>query len=189
MNEDGGLVKQGARKRRKNHGGNGESGGKALTLKERKFVQALLEGKNRRQAALAAGYKSDSTGYSKLHPTGYGTGRGGNLRAYFMKLMEDMGLDDQSLLQVLRDGVKARCPKWNASTKRWDFFVDSGTRLEAADMGFKLRGRYPPAEDRGTLVAVHIETNLTDPEEVDDAFVVEAKANVGGGNSDQLEQQ
>ena len=182
-------MKRSTRKRRKNRRSEAKPVGRDLTVKERRLLHNLASGMNRHQAAIAAGYSNPATAYLKMHKDGYGTDRGANFRAHYLALMDAMGLTDEAILQPVEDGLKAKVPKWNAERKRWDHFTDHPTRLHAADMGLKLRGRYPPVDQRGPVVAVHVETNLTDPAIESEAFEVVGTAEPGSGDSNQLEQQ
>ncbi len=172
-------MKQGARKRQKNRRGEAKPVGRELTVKERRLLRGLAEGMNRHQAAIAAGYSNPATAYLKLHPSGYGTGRGANLRAHYLALMDSLGLTDEAILQPIEDGLRAKVPKWNVDKKGWDHFKDHTTRLHAADMSLRLKGRYPQVDQRGPVVAVHVETNLEDPTTQEtEAFEVVAKGEV-----------
>lgn len=74
----------------------------ALTVKQRKLVKGIAEGKTKRQAAIDAGYSPDSAG-----PLATETLRNPNVRDAFLTAMEKAGVTDEKLNQVMREGLEA----------------------------------------------------------------------------------
>ncbi|MFC1704574.1 terminase small subunit [Candidatus Omnitrophota bacterium] len=68
-----------------------------LTLKQRKFIKLYLETGNACKAAALAGYKSYHSGYENL--------KNHQIFAFFLQLMDGMGIDDKTILQALKEGL------------------------------------------------------------------------------------
>jgi phage terminase small subunit len=73
---------------------------KGLSIRERKFVKALVEGKTPTQAMREAGY-AESTALAKQSE------KVGKLGVTIQSLMDKKGLTDDYLLDVLMQGLQA----------------------------------------------------------------------------------
>lgn len=127
-----------------------------LTIRERKALVALVEGKTVSQAAREAGYAYHSAVSNQLN------GRNSRLRAAFLEAMDALGLSDAKILQKLRQVTNATTAKWNPNKKQWDHFPDHAVQLKALDMALKLKGHYPRAGEAKEPVPVTIVTSLFD---------------------------
>ncbi len=125
---------------------------------EQRLLKGLGRGLSVSEAARQAGYRDASNAHRKLNPA---SKEGANFRAAFLMLCEREGLTDKALIKPIKEGLKAKDVKWNMAKRRWDRFVSYPTRIHAAEIGLKLKGRFPKDDERGALVAVNITTNLS----------------------------
>ncbi len=129
-----------------------------LTPMERRLIDGMAQGLSVSEAAREAGYKHVDSAHRKMRPDGK---EGARFRAAFLELCEKQGLTDKALLKPIKEALKATDVKWNTGKRRWDRFVSHPTRTHAAELGLKLKGRFPKDDERGSLVAVNITTNLS----------------------------
>ena len=114
-----------------------------ITLKQRKFLKYYLESGNASDAARKAGYKNDVSGRENIQkPT---------IQHAFQKLMDQKGLSDGMLLDVLAAGLQAK--------KGDSEFPDQAVRKGYLEIAFKLKERTQEAlvnNDPGSLVRIFL---------------------------------
>lgn len=108
-----------------------------LTVRDRKVVKGILEGKSMRQAMSDAGFTKNTAnakGSKKLE----------KLAPTIQALMEKRGLTDDKLLEVLDGGLQANRPLTVSDGKgegaHIEQFPDHGVRHKYLETGLKLKG-------------------------------------------------
>jgi hypothetical protein len=121
-----------------------------LNLRQRRFVAEFTNPKgeafgNQTKAAKLAGYSELAPGQA-----GHQVLKNSDVQREIERIMDEAGVTGKMLTQVLRGGLKARitrvfCP--TGGTLMYSrSLVDHQTRLRAAEIGFKLRGDFPPTK-------------------------------------------
>jgi phage terminase small subunit len=107
------------------------SGKQKLTIRDRKFIKALTEGKSQTQSMRIAGYSDKTARFksgqklAKLAPT-------------IQALMESQSLTDERLVNVLKAGLNAKKP---VQTRHGIIdYPDYLTQHKFLETGLKLRG-------------------------------------------------
>ncbi|MBW1975228.1 MAG: terminase small subunit [Deltaproteobacteria bacterium] len=107
------------------------------TVRQRRFVKAIMEGCSQTDAAIRAGYKpSNATDTaSKLIRTNE------TVRAMLLSEFEKAGITDRLVAEKMREGLDAMTPPRKEGGSRYeDFFV----RKQYLDIYFRLIGAYAP---------------------------------------------
>ena len=129
-----------------------------ITLKQRKFLKYYLESGNASDAARKAGYKNDVSGRENIQkPT---------IQHAFQKLMDQKGLSDGMLLDVLAAGLRAK--------KGDSELPDQAVRKGYLEIALKLKERTHDAvagNDPGSLVRIFLPektplSELIDPDSI-----------------------
>ena len=139
-----------------------------LSTRQKKYVEARLEGQSKTDAAITAGYSAKNAGQSGYQVEKAIAGR-------MRELMDDVGLTDRLLIEKhlipLLDATETKFFPWRKVTKhKTEQIIDErevaalGTQIQALDMAFRLRGDYAPK---------HIDT---EPDVSDEVTVI----NIGG---------
>jgi len=144
-----------------------------LTLKQRRFIKRITEGKTPSEAASLSGYGPSYGNFLYRQP---------NIKRAIIVAMEKAGLSDALLAQKLREGLDAMVPPRKDGGKLYpDHFVRKQFLVEI----FKLRGDYAPEEKVNTekhviqlVLGPGLKSALKDalsPEEADflDAEIIE----------------
>jgi len=124
---------------------NEEGKGANLTIKQRKLVKGIADGKTQKQAALEAGYSpknADNIASHELKKT--------QVSAAIQDLMEELGLDDKSLLRIHKDMLEAKriisvmVSKEANGGGTVDFIdvPDWQARGKGLEMAYKLKGAF-----------------------------------------------
>jgi len=119
-----------------------------MTIKQRRFVAAVIKGVDKGtpgyKAAKKAGYKGDK---ASLCAAASRLLRNDNVLTPIQMAMKKAGLDDKYLTKVLREGLQAKQVKYfqyegKVIDKRVD--VDHNARHKFLDTAHKLAGNYSP---------------------------------------------
>ncbi len=99
-------------------------------------------GGNAFKAAKAAGYPED---YARAHA---------HLLVARLKLkvgpvLRHVGIDEVAIAKRLKKLLRAKEPKWNQESKRWDYFQAAGVQLGALNVAAKLLDIEPPKRIAG----------------------------------------
>lgn len=115
-----------------------------LTVKQKKLIKGVVEGKSQKQAAIDAGYSpthAESAASHELNKT--------QVKATLQELMESHGLDDASLLKVHAEMIQATkvisaVGGKDAGAASMDFIdvPDWQARAKGVEMAYKLRGAF-----------------------------------------------
>jgi len=109
---------------------NGNLGNRKLTIRQRKLLKGINEGKSIPQAGKEAGYKSRRASYLALKsPT---------VSKWVSRSYRRMGLSDDKITKPLRDALEAIC-----FDKFGNQLPDHAIRLKAQELSIKLMGAYP----------------------------------------------
>lgn len=100
-------------------------------VKQRIFAQKIAEGKNQKEAAIAAGYADSSAAVQ-----GSRLIRNDNVQALIISSMEAQGLNDKTLLGVLKSSLKATKLVGAMGVE----YADFPTRLHAVRLAYELKG-------------------------------------------------
>ena len=152
---------------------------RGLNVKERKALKVLAAGGSHRAASRASGI-DDKT----LRESLAGENKS-SMRAAFSRLMVDQGLDPDSIITVLREGLSANKHQWNSKDKEFNEFPDFSSRLNAAKTAIKVHSLEPPKEAAGgagtNAVQVVINTNVgsDQPIEKPGTYTIEVEASDG----------
>lgn len=114
-----------------------------LTIKQRKFIKAMMEHGNITQAVIDAGYKhkdrdsASSSGWVILR----------KLRPYIADVMEMRGIDDTRLSKVLDDGLQAtkiEMVKDADGNQKFGMVTDHYIRHKYMETALKVKGGFAP---------------------------------------------
>lgn len=100
-----------------------------MTLKQKKLIQGVANGKSQTQAAIDAGYAP-----ANANVTASQTLASPNVKSALAALMDKQGLSEERLLEPIAVGLDANR----------DDAPDHTIRLKAAELGWKLRGQLQP---------------------------------------------
>lgn len=114
-----------------------------VRAKRRKLIQAIVEGKSKLEAALAAGYTSPSGSENTLRNSVYRELRQPGVREALARALDEAGCTIDASAEVIADAHRAKsvrswCSPTGEVTERE--YVDHVTRLKAADLAGKFRG-------------------------------------------------
>jgi len=98
---------------------------KGLTLRQRKFVKGISEGKSPRRAAIDAGYKSYGYEWDLLHNA--------TIRNKVEQILEKLGVTDEMLFDRLISIIK----DYDSNTK------DRTNAIQALRLLWELKGSFP----------------------------------------------
>jgi len=98
---------------------------KGLTLRQRKFIKGISEGKNPHRAAIDAGYKSYGYEWDLL--------KNAKIQNAIEKILDKLGVTDEMLLDRLISIIK----DYDASTK------DRTNALQGLRLLWELKGSFP----------------------------------------------
>lgn len=119
----------------------GQPGPKRLTVRDRKTVKGLIEGKSVRRAMIDAGFTENTAnvkGKEKLE----------KLKPVLAELMEKRGLSDDKFLEVLEEGLDATRPVTVSLGQGMGSdivdYSDFGVRHKYLETGLKLKGHLQP---------------------------------------------
>ena len=121
-----------------------------LSTRQKKYVEARLEGQSKTDAAITAGYSAKNAGQSAYQVEKAIAGR-------VREAMDEVGLDLRTLLErklvPLLDATETKFFPWRKVTKhKTEQIIDQrevaalGTQIQALDIAFKLRGDYAPKQ-------------------------------------------
>ena len=121
-----------------------------LSTRQKKYVEARLEGQSKTDAAITAGYSAKNAGQSGYQVEKAIAGR-------MRELMDDVGLTTRLLIEKhlipLLDATETKFFPWRKTTKRGTHqIIDRrevkalAIQLAALDMAFRLRGDYAPKQ-------------------------------------------
>lgn len=121
-----------------------------LSTRQKKYVEARLEGQSKSDAAITAGYSAKNAGQSGYQVEKAIAGR-------TRELMDDIGLTARLLIEKhlipLLDATETKFFPWRKVTKhKTEQIIDErevaalGTQIQALDMAFRLRGDYAPKQ-------------------------------------------
>jgi hypothetical protein len=124
-----------------------DAGPLPLTRAERKFIRLYLEHGDVAKAAIEAGvYKSKGGKHPRIEAAKRGSAILRKAGPAITELMDQEGLSDRQLMDILKDGLSAtECVKVRAGkdVDRIEQVTDFYTRLKYLEMGFKLRNAFP----------------------------------------------
>ena len=106
-----------------------------LTVKQKKLIKGVAEGKTQKQAAIDAGYSpkcADEIASQQLNKD--------SVKQTLQQLMEKMGLSDDELLVKHKELLNAK-RQVSDGTKLVDL-PDYQTQIRALDSAYKLKGAY-----------------------------------------------
>lgn len=114
--------------------------GDGLTVKERKAIRGLAQGKTGEQAGIAAGYppKAARSQVSRLMTKV-------NSRETFLKALEKAGLDDDSLAEAIKSNLEGKNQKVTPKGEAVDF-KDGDLKDKAVTQLARMRGLYAPKD-------------------------------------------
>ena len=121
-----------------------------LSTRQKKYVEARLEGQSKTDAAITAGYSAKNAGQSGYQVEKASAGR-------MREPMDDVGLTARLLIEKhlipLLDAKETKFFPWRKVTKhKTEQIIDErevaalGTQIQALDMAFRLRGDYAPKQ-------------------------------------------
>lgn len=120
------------------------------SVRERRYLGALLEGKPNKDAAAVAGYADPSVVPQKLR-------RNKALREYFNQMLEKAGIGDDVLFRKLAEGLDAERKELTKDGAVVEMGPDHQNRVKYLDMALKVRDSYPnPKLDVDAQVGVTI---------------------------------
>ena len=105
-----------------------------LTIKQRKFLAATLEGKSSSQAARDAGYSESSSRHADRileRPT---------VKAAIEDILEAAGIGDELLAQRMRQGLDATVVHQATRYSRREVLVDFSERREMTELVLRVKG-------------------------------------------------
>jgi len=105
---------------------------KPLSVRQRKYLKAVMSGKSKTAAAREAGYGKSSIN----HPGDKIERDSPNLQEAFKVAMREAGIDDDSLVKVLKEGLGATDLKGKDAVEHPDY----GVRLDYVQYINKARG-------------------------------------------------
>ena len=116
-----------------------------LTVKQKKLVKGIAEGKTKRQAAIDAGYSPDNPEAASVSASQQL--KKPNVREAFLEAMDKAGITNDTVSQVLKDGLVANrvisaIPGTEANGGTVDFVdvPDHPTRLKAVKIAVDILG-------------------------------------------------
>lgn len=118
-------------------------------IKQRIFAKKVAEGQSQKAAAIAAGYAVSGAAVQ-----GSRLIRNANVQAIIVATMEAQGLDDKTLLEVLKSGLSATKLFGSEGVEHTDF----PTRLHAVRLAYELKGVI--GKSRNEEEAAHDQTQL-----------------------------
>ncbi len=114
-----------------------------LTIKERKFIKAMMDQGNITQAVIDAGYKykdrdsASSIGWNLLR----------KLRPHIADIMEMRGIDDTRLSKIIDDGLEAtkiEMVKDAEGNQKFGMVTDHFIRHKYLETALKVKGGFAP---------------------------------------------
>jgi hypothetical protein len=109
---------------------NANLGNRKPSIRQRKLIKGIIEGKSPPEAGKEAGYKSRRASYQALKsPT---------VSKWVSRSYKRMGLSDDKITKPLRDALEAIC-----FDKFGNQLPDHAIRLRAQELSIKLMGVYP----------------------------------------------
>ena len=104
---------------------------KKLTMRQRRYVKNVMSGMSKRKAALEAGYSQEVCDNTRTKIDKFPS-----VQEAFRVAMKEAGIDDKSIVRVLKEGLSAT----NLNGKDAVEHVDHRTRLSFVEYINKMRG-------------------------------------------------